>query len=62
MTELVHTQYSLRLLADFVSYDPDRGEHLWREFPKDKIVVDRDTIEFLESHNAPVEKIDAMTK
>jgi hypothetical protein len=59
MSELKTTQrYALRLTARFVDYAPDQGRILWREFPKDKIVVDRDTIEFLESHNAPAERIE----
>jgi hypothetical protein len=58
MTEPVHTKYALRLLARFVDYDPDHGRILWREFPKDKIVVDPDTIEFLEARGAPVERIE----
>ncbi len=59
MTELKTTQqrYGLRLLERFVNYAPDHGRILWREWPKDKIVVDRDTIRLLESLGAPVERI-----
>jgi hypothetical protein len=59
MTELKTTQrYALRLLAHFTHYDPDHGELLWREFPKDKIITDPDTIKWLESHNAPCERLE----
>jgi hypothetical protein len=59
MTELKTPQrYALRLLARFVDYAPDAGQHLWREFPKDKIVTNQTDIEFLESHGAPVERIE----
>jgi hypothetical protein len=58
MTAEVNTKYAVRLTAHFIDYAPDRGRILWREFPKDKIVVDRDTIAFLEARGAPVEKIE----
>ncbi len=51
-------RYVLRLTAHFTHYDPDHGELLWREFPKDKIVTDPDTIKWLEARAAPVERIE----
>ncbi|SIO49365.1 hypothetical protein SAMN05443247_06429 [Bradyrhizobium erythrophlei] len=60
MTEMNTKQrYALRLLARFVDYAPDRGQHLWREFSKDKIVTDPDEISLLEKLGAPIERIDA---
>ena len=60
MTDLNTTKpYALRLLARFVDYAPDHGRHLFREFLKDQIVVDPDTIAFLESRDdAPIERIE----
>jgi hypothetical protein len=58
MTAETTKRYALRLRARFVDYAPDNGRILWREFPKDKIVTNQADIEFLESHNAPVEKIE----
>jgi hypothetical protein len=54
---MVKPGYRLRLLERFVDYAPDHGRILWREFPKDKIVVDRDTIAFLEARGAPIVRI-----
>jgi hypothetical protein len=50
--------YGLRMTEKFVHYDIN-GTHVWREFPKGSIISDPDTIRFLESVRAPVERIDA---
>jgi hypothetical protein len=57
-TQLVKPAYALRLTARFVDYAPDQGRILWREFVKDKIITDPDTIAFLEARGAPVEPIE----
>ena len=46
-----------RLTADFAFYDQN-GSHLWRSWREGEIVTDVDAIKFLESHSAPVEKIE----
>jgi hypothetical protein len=61
MTELKTTQqrYALRLTARFTYYDPNNGVHVWREWPKDKVVTDPTEIAFLESRDdAPIERIE----
>jgi hypothetical protein len=57
-TQMVKPAYAVRLLARFVDYAPDAGRILWREWPAGKIVINPDEIAFLESHGAPVERID----
>lgn len=68
MTEALNTkqQYAephllyggVRLTSRYVFYDPDRGLHLWREWPEGAIVTDSEQIELLEAHNAPIERIE----
>ena len=57
MTELNTKRYRLRLTERFVFYDPDHGSYLFREWPEGAIVTDQTEIELLESHAAPVERI-----
>jgi hypothetical protein len=58
MTELNTKQSRLRLTARFVFYDPDRGSHLFREWPEGAIVTDSEDIKLLEARGAPVERIE----
>jgi hypothetical protein len=54
MTDL-NTRYSLRLLERFTVY-VESGSNLFRDFAKGSLVTDPDTIAFLESRDAPVER------
>jgi len=49
--------YHLRLTGHYVFYDPERGSYLFREWHEGAIVTDQTEIELLESHAAPVERI-----
>jgi hypothetical protein len=49
--------YHLRLTKRFVVYDPDRGLHIFRDWPKGAIVTDSAEVAFLEMREAPCERI-----
>ena len=55
MTESVK-RYHLRLIERHVFYDI-AGSNLWREWRKGAVITDQTEIELLESHAAPVERI-----
>ena len=55
MTEL-ERRYRLRLISDHAIYDI-AGSNLWREWRKGAVITDQTEIELLESHAAPVERI-----
>jgi hypothetical protein len=59
MTEPVHAKphYHLRLLERHVVY-VESGSNLFRDWPAGAIISDPDVIEFLESRDAPVERIE----
>jgi hypothetical protein len=57
MTELNTKQYRLRLTGHYVFYDPEHGSYLFREWAEGAIITDQTEIELLESHAAPVERI-----
>jgi hypothetical protein len=50
--------YHLRLRERFTVY-VESGSNLFRDFAAGSIVTDPDTIEFLESRDAPVERIES---
>ena len=55
---MTEASYHIRLLERFVLYDPDHGSPLWREWPKEKIVTDPETIKLLTDRGAPVERVE----
>ncbi|WMT77456.1 hypothetical protein [Bradyrhizobium sp. Ash2021] len=56
-SQSIKPAYQIRLLERFVFYAPDRGVHLWREWPEGATVTDADAIELLTKLGAPVEVV-----